>query len=80
MVRHPEWKVLRSKEVFKTKYFALKTEVCELGDGRTHPGYYVVDFPDWVHVVALTPQGELELRKIRDIRERLWAGLPEATP
>ncbi|MGE0764468.1 MAG: NUDIX hydrolase, partial [Bdellovibrionales bacterium] len=56
-----KWKVLSSKELFKAGMFSLRTDECELPDGRRMPRYYVVDFPSWIHIVALDERGDLIL-------------------
>lgn len=48
------WKVLKSKDIFKTGFFRLRTDECQLPDGRVMPNYYVMEFVDWVNVVAVT--------------------------
>lgn len=53
------WKTLQSKELYHAGFFRLRQDECELGDGRIMPRYYVVEFPDWVHVVAMTKSREL---------------------
>jgi len=46
------WKKIKSTLAYGSKYFSIHIDECLLPDGRTMPRYYVVDFPDWVQVVA----------------------------
>lgn len=55
------WKVLSSKDIFKTSIFRLRTDQCELPDGRVMPNYYVMEFPDWVNIVPVTEDGRIVL-------------------
>lgn len=55
------WKVLQSLELFKTGWMRLRQDQCELPDGRIMPRYFVLEFPDWVNVVALTTEGKMLL-------------------
>ncbi len=55
------WKVLGSQELFRAGFFTLRSDRCELPDGRAMPNYYVFEFKDWVNVVALTPRNEMIL-------------------
>jgi 8-oxo-dGTP pyrophosphatase MutT (NUDIX family) len=55
------WKVLSSKEIFKTSIFRFRTDECELPDGRVMPNYYVMEFPDWVNVVPVTDDNRIVL-------------------
>jgi len=55
------WKVLKSTELFSSGFFRLRTDECELPDGRVMPRYYVMDFPDWVNVIAVTSDRQMIL-------------------
>ena len=57
------WKTLSSKSLFQSGIFRLRSDECELPDGRIMPRYYVFEFPDWVNVVPVTPEGKLVLIK-----------------
>ena len=56
-----KWKTLTSEVIYKNSYFGLRVDKCEMFDGRVMPKYFVVDFPDWVQVVALTPDKQIIL-------------------
>lgn len=55
------WKVLKTKELFKTGFFRMRVEECELPDRRVMPAYYIFDFADWVNVVPVTSDGRVIL-------------------
>lgn len=55
------WKTLKSTVLFQSPYVRLRSDECELPDKRVMPKYYVFDFPDWVNVVALTPDNQIIL-------------------
>lgn len=55
------WQVLKSDELYRNPYFALRRETCLLPDERIMPAYYVWEMVDWVNVVALTTDGQLIL-------------------
>jgi 8-oxo-dGTP pyrophosphatase MutT (NUDIX family) len=57
------WKVLSTNKLFSSGLFTLKSEKCELPDGRVMPRYYVMDFPDWVNILPITKNGEVILVK-----------------
>lgn len=57
------WKKISSKELYRNAYFNLRVDSCETQEGRSVPSYYVVDFPDWVHVIAFCKKKELILVK-----------------
>ncbi len=49
-----KWNVLTTAEIFKTHFYRLRTDKCELPDGRVMPNYYVMEFTDWVNVIPIT--------------------------
>jgi ADP-ribose pyrophosphatase len=53
------WKVLSSREIFSTGIFRLRSDRCELPDGRVMPNYYVMEFPDWVNIIPVTKDGQV---------------------
>jgi 8-oxo-dGTP pyrophosphatase MutT (NUDIX family) len=61
----------------KSHFFRFRVDKCELPDGRVMPSYYVMDFTDWVHVVALTKAGEfVMIRQYRHAIERVTLEVP----
>jgi len=56
-----KWRLLETQEVLKTQIFRFRIDKCETGPGKVMPRYYVMEFPDWVQVVALTPERQLIL-------------------
>ena len=71
------WKVLESKVLLKLGFFQLRTDRCELPDGRVMPNYYVLDFADWVNVVPLTDAGEvIAIRQYRHGSDRVHLEIP----
>jgi 8-oxo-dGTP pyrophosphatase MutT (NUDIX family) len=55
------WKVLDSEEIFKTSFFRLRSDKCELPDGRIMPKYFVMEFADWVNVLPITSDDQVIL-------------------
>ena len=41
-----KWKTLESESIFSAGFFQLRSDRCELPDGRVMPRYFVLDFPD----------------------------------
>ncbi len=53
------WRQKTTREIYSNRYFQLRVDECELGNGKVMPHYFVIDFPDWVQVVARKPDGQL---------------------
>lgn len=55
------WKTLESHELAKYGYFRLRKDKCELPDGRVMPGYFTIEFNDWVNVIPVTKDKKIVL-------------------
>jgi ADP-ribose pyrophosphatase len=49
-----DWKVLESEYLHKEPWLTIRKEKCELPNGTIMPAYYVLEYPTWVSVLALT--------------------------
>lgn len=52
------WKVLDSKYISKEPWFTVRKEKVELPNGNSIDSYYVMEYPDWVNVIAITKDGK----------------------
>jgi 8-oxo-dGTP pyrophosphatase MutT (NUDIX family) len=74
------WKVLASIELFKTAFFRLRSDRCQLPDGRVMPNYYVMEFTDWVNIVPITSEGQvLAIKQYRHGSGRVHLEVPGGT-
>ncbi len=53
-----KWKILEEKDVFKTRVFTIKNLHCYHPGKEVRHGFYILETPDWINVVALTEAGE----------------------
>lgn len=71
------WKVLETTKIFSSGLFQLKTQKCQLPDGRIMPRYYVFDFPDWVNILPITANGEAVLvKQYRQASQKIHLEVP----
>lgn len=49
-----KWKIRSSEYLVKKTWATLRVDECELPDGRIAKEYYVLEYPNWVNVVAIT--------------------------
>ena len=54
-----QWKVLRSEYLIRRPWLTARRDEVELPDGRTIPEYFVLEYPDWVNVIAVTKDGNV---------------------
>lgn len=72
-----KWKVLRSETLLKDRWIDLRAETCVTPGGAEIAPYYLLRYPDWVHVVALTEADEIVLvREYRHGMGDFCLGLP----
>ena len=57
------WKILRSEYLIKRPWLTARRDKVELPDGRIIPEYYVLEYPDWVNVIAITSDGHFVMER-----------------
>ena len=57
------WRVLKSEYVIKRPWLTARKDCVELPDGRTIPEYYVIEYPDWVNVIAIDRDGRFIMER-----------------
>lgn len=60
-MNHAKWTVRRSSHVCRDRWITLREDECVTPEGVVVAPYYVVEYPDWVHVVALDDHDRLLL-------------------
>lgn len=53
------WRVEQSDEIENYRIFKLRREVASSPNGEKRAEFYVLDSPDWVNVIPVTPRGEI---------------------
>ena len=72
-----EWKVLESEYLVRRPWLTARRDRLELPDGRIIPEYYVLEYPDWVNVIAITKDGQLVMeRQYRHAARKISLELP----
>lgn len=77
------WKTLSKEYLIRRPWLTARRDRVELPDGRENDEYYVLEYPDWVNVIAETSDGRLILeRQYRHALDRvsteICAGVVEA--
>ena len=58
-----KWKVLSSEYLIRKPWLTARCDRLELPDGRIMPEYYVLEYPDWVNVIAITNDGKFVMER-----------------
>ncbi len=64
-----KWEVISSEYLFKRNWMTARGDHVKLPTGAEIPEYYVLEYPDWVNIVAITRQGQFVM--VRQYRHGL---------
>lgn len=67
--RDKRWKVLDRKYIIKRPWLTARVEKVQLPSGVIIPEYYVLEYPSWVNIIAITEEGKFVM--IRQYRHAL---------
>ena len=74
------WRVTGQRYVIEGKHLTVRADTCDLGNGRTIDEYHVLEYHDWVNVIALTDEGNVVLiREYRHGARAITIGLPSGS-
>src|SRR3954467_9412112 len=54
-----KWKRISAHYIHKGPWATLRSDKCEMPDGRIVDQYYVLEYPNWVNAVALTAENKI---------------------
>ena len=57
------WEILSSEYLVRAPWAVLRKDVCRMPNGHIVPEYYVLEYPNWVNMVALTADNQFILVK-----------------
>jgi 8-oxo-dGTP pyrophosphatase MutT (NUDIX family) len=58
-----KWKILSSEYLIRRPWLTARRDVAELPDGRINHEYYVLEYPDWVNIIAITKNGRIVMER-----------------
>lgn len=78
-----KWETVGSEYLFRRPWLTVRRDTVRLPNGVVHPEYYVLEYPTWVNVIALTPEGKFVMVKqyrhgLGIVATELCAGVAEA--
>jgi 8-oxo-dGTP pyrophosphatase MutT (NUDIX family) len=57
----PIWEIIKDKKVYETPIFSLHEKTVLPDKGSDAANFYVLEAPEWINVIALTPDGHIVL-------------------
>lgn len=70
-VKPRRWKKISSRDVLRDRWVRLRADRCEIAPGKVIEPYYVMEEPEWVHVVPFDDRHRLLL--VRQYRHPIGA-------
>ncbi len=58
-----KWKTLEQSYIYKSKWITLRKDAVELPTGIVIPDFYVLEYPTWINVIAITTDGKFILER-----------------
>ena len=77
-----KWDIVKSDYLFRRPWLTARRDTVRLPDGRVNPEFYILEYPDWVNVIAITGDGEFVMIEqyrhgLSDVFIELVAGVVE---
>ncbi|MBU4433715.1 MAG: NUDIX hydrolase [Alphaproteobacteria bacterium] len=63
MATDGKWRVTASRSIHKDRWISLRADDCVTDEGAVVAPYYVLDYPDWVEIIALDANDNVLLVK-----------------
>lgn len=81
-MRIEKWKILESRYLIRRPWLTARVDKVELPNGVVHPEYYVLEYPTWVNIIAVTTDGRFVMVEqyrhgLGDVFTELVAGIAE---
>lgn len=57
------WKTISSKNLIERPWLNVRKDIVELPNGKVYDEYYVLHYPTWINVIAITEDGQYLLER-----------------
>lgn len=58
-----KWETIKSEYIFRRPWLTVRHDQVRLPDGRINPEFYVLEYPDWVNIIAITEDGKFVMER-----------------
>lgn len=78
-----KWDIIKSEYLIRRPWLTARRDCVRLPEGRINDEFYVLEYPDWVNVIAVTTDGDFVMVEqyrhgLGEIQTELCAGVVEA--
>lgn len=75
-----KWTTLESHYIIQRPWLTARVDKVQLPNGGINPEHYVLEYPEWVNVLAITTQGHIVMiRQYRHAVDKVLIELPAGT-
>jgi len=60
---HMHWEILNSEYLLKTRWLTVRKDHVRMPSGVEMKDYYVLEYPDWINVIAITEDGKFVVER-----------------
>lgn len=77
-----KWDIVESQYLIERPWLTARKDIVRLPNGKINPEFYILEYPDWVNVIAITKEGDFVMVEqyrhgLNDIYTELVAGVIE---
>ena len=58
-----KWEILSSDYLLKSKWLTVRKDYVRMPSGIEMDDYYVLEYPDWINVIAITEDGKFVIER-----------------
>jgi len=78
-----KWNILETRYIIKRPWLTARCDKVQLPNGKINSEYYVLEYPTWVNIIAITEDGQFVMVEqyrhgLQDVFMELVAGVVEA--
>lgn len=78
-----KWKLLESEYLIQRPWLTARCDKVQLPNGTVHNEYYVLEYPTWINVIAITDEGKYVMVEqyrhgLQDVFTEIVAGVVES--
>lgn len=77
-----KWTILESQYLIKRPWLTARRDTVQLSNGKINPEFYILEYPTWVNVIAITESGDFVMVEqyrhgLQDVFTEIVAGVVE---
>lgn len=62
-MQYKKYEIIKSEYIIHRPWLTARKDTLRMRDGRINPEYYVLEYPDWVNIIAITDDEKFVMEK-----------------